>query len=245
MGLLIVGRYDVANKVRIPQSNSAGKASRYLEQTCGIVMPISTSANHSREYYGMVRFLIEEIVGELMTPLCVWEGADADAIAQRVFRNIEKLPLVIFDITDTVPNVMIELGLRLGTRKPMIIVKSTSQHIPFDITTFEVISYPDDLNIIGMREFHTALIKAMRCKLDAYFGGTYQCYLGDTPCESGAGIAMSAPRSSDSYAEIVDKVDRLERNAVRVWGSLPNSTTAIPEELVALASAVSKVKSAG
>lgn len=69
---------------------------------------------------------------------------------------------MIADITDLNPNVMVELGLRLASKKPTIVIMEEDGIIPFDIRDFHILSYPKGFNILRMEKFLSALTDNLR-----------------------------------------------------------------------------------
>ena len=65
----------------------------------------------------------------------------SDLITQTIFDNLKNADLVIADITGQNPNVFLEIGYRLYTKKPMILLREKNQNIPFDIANIRVFEY--------------------------------------------------------------------------------------------------------
>lgn len=130
---------------------------------CGVVMPISATSNHVETHWKDVLKLLHRAISNAgFEPVNVWESSSNDRISERIVGNLFNLPLVVVDISDLNPNVMFELGLRLSSKKPTIVVCNSGGEIPFDIRDFEALFYPTDLNIIQIEEFFSKLEKSIK-----------------------------------------------------------------------------------
>ncbi len=110
-------------------------------------------------------------------PQNVWEGAANDRISERIVANIFELPIVVADISDQNPNVMLELGLRLSSKKPTIVIANDDCTIPFDIKDFHAIFYPPDMNMLRMEVFFEKLQKLLQEKFRLHQKKEYQSFL--------------------------------------------------------------------
>ncbi|TKB93179.1 MAG: hypothetical protein E8D40_03465 [Nitrospira sp.] len=62
-------------------------------------------------------------------------------ITRDIIQHILEADLVIADISGSNPNVMYELGVRHSTGKPVVLMTSESDRIPFDISDIRVLVY--------------------------------------------------------------------------------------------------------
>jgi hypothetical protein len=124
------------------------------KRTCGIIMPISATNNQTEAHWTAVRTLISRAIeraGFIATP--VWENSATDRVSERIIGNIFQFPIAVVDISDSNPNVMLELGLRIASKKPTVVVVNDGGAIPFDIRDFHAIHYPTSLSILEMESF--------------------------------------------------------------------------------------------
>ncbi len=151
--------------------------------TCGLIMPISATANHDEKHWAAVQKLLHRAIRKAgLEPANVWEGVN-DRISKRIVSNIFREVIVVADISDLNPNVMLELGLRLASRKPTVIVFEKGGKIPFDIADVGAIPYPGDLNILEMEAFFEEFSALLTTRLAAFVNDTYEPYLGDVVVE--------------------------------------------------------------
>jgi hypothetical protein len=146
---------------------------------CGVIMPISATANQAEAHWADVQTLLHRAIKDAgFIPVNVWENSAADRVSERIIANIFEQTLIVADISDLNPNVMLELGLRLASKKPTIVIVNSGGVIPFDIRDFHVISYPTDLNMLGMEKFFRTLSTVLKEKAAAYGSDEYQPFLG-------------------------------------------------------------------
>src|SRR4051794_3026748 len=104
-------------------SMTKAKQSRQLEgPICGVIMPISATANLSEQHWQNLQTLLHRAIAAAgFSPRNVWESTSTDRISERIIGNIFQVPIAVADISDLNPNVMLELGLRLASKKPTIV----------------------------------------------------------------------------------------------------------------------------
>jgi hypothetical protein len=64
-----------------------------------------------------------------------------DSIITAVFSGLRDADVVVADLTDSSPSVLIELGVRIGLNRPIIFVTADTARIPFDIAGMYVLVY--------------------------------------------------------------------------------------------------------
>lgn len=169
-------------KMTKPDPNILGGSkqlsSEEVQSECGVIMPISASINHDASHWLDVQTLHHrgiELAG--LKPKNVWTGSAVDRITPRILGSLLTAPIALCDISDLNPNVMLELGLRLASKKPTIVVAEEGSTIPFDIKDFETLMYPANLNLLGMERYFEQLAGQLTSKLEAVENGTYEPFL--------------------------------------------------------------------
>lgn len=212
-------------------SDSAGNEEAGKE-ICGIIMPISATANHSAAHWADVRTLITRAIekaGFKATP--VWENSAIDRVSKRIIGNIFKFPIVIADISDSNPNVMLELGLRLSSKKPTIVIMNKGGNIPFDIHDFHALDYPPSLSILDMEEFINELSTVLKAKHKASLEDGYVPFLDNVVVD----VVQPGERQVPLDRYVLDKLDELSAKISRQSfpvksshrGSLPSPSTSV------------------
>lgn len=141
----------------------------------------------------------------------VWSGELIDRVSERIVGNIFSQDIVVADISDLNPNVMLELGLRLASKKPTVAIVNRGGPIPFDIRDFHVLEYPADLNILDMEEFFERLESSLQEKLTSYASGTYEPFLGKVVVD----VLAPETRSIPFNELILDRLDDLAQQISR------------------------------
>jgi hypothetical protein len=114
-----------------------GKAPVAAGTTCFIVQPFASPFG---AYYDSVFKPAIEQAG--LTPV----RADADIfgtgkVIDQIWRGINQAKVLVAELTTKNPNVFYELGLAHALRKPVILVSSNQDDVPFDLRHIRVILY--------------------------------------------------------------------------------------------------------
>ena len=146
---------------------------------CGIIMPISYSDDHHTEAHwkGVLGF-VEKAIGDAgMVAQPVWHNADFDVIQARILQNLFENEIVVCDVSTRNPNVMLELGMRLTTKKPTIIIAEAGTKLPFDTSVINTEFYDPSLKYNEIADFVAKLTKILIDTRAATIAGTYRAYL--------------------------------------------------------------------
>jgi hypothetical protein len=197
------------------------------QPACGVIMPISATTNHSEEHWGNVQTLLHRGISAAgFSPQNVWESASKDRISERIIGNIFQTTLAVVDVSDLNPNVMLELGLRLASKKPTVVVANSGEDIPFDIRDFHAVFYPADMNMLGMEDFFRRLSKALQDKHTAYVSDTYTPFLGHVIVDVASPETREVGFNELLFSRLDDITNRLSSVEIsvkrpRVIGSTP------------------------
>lgn len=130
------------------------------KKKCGIIMPISASADYSMEHWQEVLTILVEALSETeFEPRLVSDDVAIGLIHERIVNNIYSDEIVVCDVSSKNPNVMFELGMRLAFDKPTIIIKDENTGYSFDTGVIEHINYPSSLRFNKIVEFKKELVK--------------------------------------------------------------------------------------
>jgi hypothetical protein len=180
--------------------------------SCGVIMPISGTENFSAEHWAEVQTLLHRAISaEGFTPHNVWEDTGTDRISERVIGNIFKFPVMVVDVSDLNPNVMFELGLRLASKKPTVVVQNEGGKRAFDISDFHALPYPGDLSILKMEKFLLTMSKTLRAKYEAAQQDDYVPFLGNLIVDVLSPTQRELPLSD----MIINRLDRLEQSIAK------------------------------
>ena len=128
------------------------------KKTCGLIMPISTIGEYNEEHWQEVKECLEDTIKELGFEVRMVSDNDLNLlIPSNIVQALLQDDIIICDISAANPNVMFELGLRIGFNKSYILLFDDKQKIPFDINTISCLKYPSTLNKIQMKKFEKKL----------------------------------------------------------------------------------------
>lgn len=146
---------------------------------CGIVMPISGCDDHRTEQHWREVFevLEEAATAAGLEPNAVWVDADSSVIQAKILKNLFENDIVICDASTANPNVMLELGMRLTTVKPTVVVAEEGTKLPFDAAIIQTIFYPSTLNHRSTKIFIKKLVHELKSVINSVDAGSYRPFL--------------------------------------------------------------------
>ncbi|GAB3233026.1 hypothetical protein GCM10027346_20680 [Hymenobacter seoulensis] len=145
---------------------------------CGIIMPIAGSTEYPAEHWAQVKSIISEAVRDAgYEARLVSDGNNSSIIHSRIVTNIYQDEIVVCDVSNRNPNVMLELGLRLASQKPVIVIKDDVTPYSFDSSPIEHIPYPKGLDYYSINEFKRKLTARIHSDLDAVKKAGYKSFL--------------------------------------------------------------------
>lgn len=134
------------------------KAIEIDNPTCGIIMPISSINNCSKEHWEEVKNILSEAISSAnFKPCLVSDADDSGVIQKRIVQNIYDNDIIVCDVSCKNPNVMFELGMRLAFDKPTIIVMDDNTNYSFDTSVIEHLIYPRNLSYYAILDFQKKL----------------------------------------------------------------------------------------
>jgi hypothetical protein len=163
-------------------TNANKPSSSRSNEYCGIVMPISSIDGCDENHWANVREILSDAIIEAGFHANLVSVADeAGVIQKRIIQNLYENPVVVCDVSGKNPNVMLELGIRLGFDKPVIIVKDDQTSYSFDTSPIEHIGYPRDLryqSIVEFKRILSAKIKATALSASKKSHSTFLSHFG-------------------------------------------------------------------
>ena len=146
---------------------------------CGIIMPIGMSDEvHTETHWQEVLCVFEEAIAAAgLEARPVWIAGDTNIVQAKILSNLFENDIVLCDVSTLNPNVMLELGMRLTTRKPTLVVAERGTHLPFDTTIVHTHFYDPSLRHSMIKAFVVALAKELRDARSSLDAGTYRSFL--------------------------------------------------------------------
>ncbi|QEM13168.1 hypothetical protein [Mucilaginibacter rubeus] len=138
------------------------------EKICGYIMPISGLGKYTEQHWQFIKKLLDKIVGEAgfgEAEIVSYDPVSLN-IKETIFNNIFTIPIVICDVSGYNPNVLFELGLRVGFDMPVLIIKDKSTEFKFDLSSYNHVIYPDEIESLEESQpeyllFHNTLLKKL------------------------------------------------------------------------------------
>lgn len=123
-----------------------------MPKTCFVVSPIGNQGSNTRIH-------ADKVLNHIINPICSKHNLEVlrsdqimrtSVITDDIYTQLSTSNLVIVDITELNPNVFLELGFRIATKKPYIIIKDKdySEKYPFDISATRILEYSLDIDNI-------------------------------------------------------------------------------------------------
>lgn len=126
-------------------------------------MPISECDGCHPSHWSDVLKIIQKTASDAgLTARLVSETMESNLIHKEILSNIYNDDIVIVDVSGRNPNVFFELGIRMATQKPIVIVKDDRTLYPFDTGPNRLIEYPRDLRHPQMEIFKTQLMESLK-----------------------------------------------------------------------------------
>ena len=174
---------------------------------CGIVMPISDcdglKESHWHDVLQIITLAAEE---EGLETRLVSETFDSNLIHKEILQNIYQDDIIICDVSGRNPNVFFELGIRMATQKPTVIVKDDKTAYPFDMAPNRYVEYPRDLRHPAMEKFKAELKKSISNTIDQPIDKSFIGQLGPFKILDVESAVLPA---SEIILERLDRIDRL------------------------------------
>jgi hypothetical protein len=165
----------------VPRIEAADRVSAepVTPPVCGIVMPISgAEPDYSAEHWLRVKRIIERSISRAgFTAQLVWENASIEIIQAKILKNIYENDVIICDVSALNSNVMLELGLRLSTKRPTIIITDGEVDPPFDVNVVGYLAYPKSLEFNAIDAFIDELAQRIKSVHDSYLANQYVSFV--------------------------------------------------------------------
>jgi nucleoside 2-deoxyribosyltransferase len=131
------------------ETRSLGQPRGQFDRTAFVIMPFTEKGRMERS-----KGYFDEVLKSLITPAGNLAGfaietarrEDSDIIHHTIINQLLHADLVIADLTDHNPNVLLELGIRLAKEKPVVLIKSKDTGAIFDVDNLlRVYTYDQNL----------------------------------------------------------------------------------------------------
>lgn len=126
-------------------------------------MPISECDGRPTSHWTEVLQIIETAAKDAdFQARLVSDTFESNLIHKEILQNIYQDDIVVCDVSGRNPNVFFELGIRMATQLPTVIIKDDKTTYPFDTGPNRYIGYPRDLRHPAMERFKSELTGALK-----------------------------------------------------------------------------------
>lgn len=142
-----------------------------MDKNCFVVSPIGNEGSTIRKH-------ADTVFGYLIDPVCTDNGYKAiradhitrtSTITDDIFECLDSHELAIVDISNSNPNVFLELGWRMAKGLPYILIrdKNYNEHYPFDVSGIRILEYSTEVgDIETSKQLLSSYIKAVESNLN-------------------------------------------------------------------------------
>lgn len=155
------------------------------KEKCGIIRPISAMGDCSQQYWEEVEEIIKDALSDDYDCSLVSENASPDIIQNTIIQRLYNDSIIVCDISQKNPNVMLELGIRLAFDKKIILICQEGEKVPFDVTNIRILFYDRTLNYKKTKKFKGDLkkyAKEIKAQTKTFLStfGTFETYVFKT-----------------------------------------------------------------
>lgn len=147
----------------------------------GLISPISRIDDLEAQHWVNIKKILQEALEEIkefdFQLELVSSSESSTVIVSNIIQNIFDNDIVVCDASCLNPNVMFELGLRLSTKKPTILIKDTETRFIFDTGTIEHLEYPRTLHYTSIQKFKSGLASKILNTYKDYVEGNHKSFL--------------------------------------------------------------------
>ncbi len=198
-------------------ANLSKKQEQDVETICGIVMPISKSDDdHTAEHWAKVQAILAEAIKKAgCKPQPVWTGSANDIIQDKILKNLFENEIVVCDLSTKNANVMLEVGMRLTTKKPTLLVAEEGTKLPFDTAIISTEFYDPSLEWGATGKFIETLAKEIREKHEAWVSNEYRPYISRFEFETVEPSTVSVT-SEEHLGDLISRMSEAVNKAERM-----------------------------
>lgn len=184
------------------------------KKLCGIIMPISECDGKPPSHWVDVLNILEGAANTAgFDARLVSETFESNLIHKEILQNIYHDDIIICDVSGRNPNVFFELGIRMATQMPTVIVKDDKTLYPFDTSPTRYLEYPRDLRHPLMEKFKSDLESALKRVIQHDKKNSFIGQLGPFQIPDVESTTLPA---SDI---ILERLERMERRLLSIRNS--------------------------
>jgi len=153
----------------------------------------------------------------------VSNDAQVDIIHSTIIKNIYNNDVAVCDVSTRNPNVMFELGLRIASKKPVILIKDEATPYSFDTQLIPHVAYRRDLRMFETLAFQKELKEKIATAYQESQQAGYMSFLGQFTSYTLAQIDEKEVGAPEYIAQVANRMQNIE-------DSLKSLTTVISRQ---------------
>lgn len=194
---------------------------------CGIIMPIADNPDlgYPLGHWSQVRDIVigaAESAG--FEADMVSNDTQVDLIHATIIKNIYANDVAVCDVSSRNPNVMFELGLRIASKKPVILIKDDITPFSFDTQLIPHLAYRRDLRMYETLDFQKQLRNKIRIAHEEAQQQGYKSFLEQFTSYTLAQVEEQQVGVPEYFLRVADQMQRLEDMVKNMSSSINNTS---------------------
>jgi hypothetical protein len=180
---------------------------------CGIIMPIADNPDlgYPPGHWGQVRdLIITAAEGAGFDADMVSNDIQVETIHSTIIKNIYSNDVAVCDVSSRNPNVMFELGLRIASKKPVILIKDDVTAYSFDTQLIPHLGYRRDMRMYETLAFQKELQEKITTAYHESQQPGYNGFLGQFTSYTLAQIDEKELGAPEYIAQVAGRMQDLE-----------------------------------
>jgi nucleoside 2-deoxyribosyltransferase len=180
---------------------------------CGIIMPISDTPDLGYpigHWSQVLDIVINAASNAGFRADMVSNDAQVDIIHATIIKNIYANDVAVCDVSTRNPNVMFELGLRIASKKPVILIKDETTPFSFDTQLIPHLPYRRDLRMHETLAFQKQLSEKIKQAHEDSQQQGYKSFLEQFTSYTLAQVDEQQVGAPEYLTRISDKMQGLE-----------------------------------
>ena len=204
---------------------------------CGIIMPIADNPDlgYPIGHWAQVReLIITAAENKGFAADMVSNDTQVEIIHTTIIKNIYANDVAVCDVSTRNPNVMFELGLRIASKKPFILIKDEDTPYSFDTQLIPHLAYRRDMRMYETLKFQKELSEKILTAYEESLLPGYTSFLGQFTTFTLAQIDEQQVGASEYFAQVAGRMQNLEDNIKSLTtavSSQRNLNMAVPADL--------------
>ncbi|MBC6606963.1 hypothetical protein H8B13_09050 [Hymenobacter sp. BT188] len=150
----------MSKKNAAPDEQELANNTKDILGHCGVIIPISDTSGYISGHWQQVLNIVKKAASKAQfTCEIVSDNSFSNVMHANIIANIFNNDIVICDVSSFNSNVMLELGLRIASKKPIIIIYDEDGKYPFDMNQLFYERYDKGLRYYDTEDFIERLSK--------------------------------------------------------------------------------------